>query len=241
VSDESGIVQVLWGSLERPRRGPKPGLTVERIARAAIEIADTEGLSAVSMQRVATGLGVTKMALYRYVPGKAELVALMTETAVGPPPEAEPSAGWREILARWALRLYSMFEAHPWLPEVTSGLRIMGPNELGWLDQVVGALAGTGLDGAERMDAAAVLSGHVRSIAQQSLGADGRPRRDSDRQLMEMIGRLLAQHAERFPALTSAMRDTSGGAQDNALDFGVNRILDGIAALIAQRAGRSGP
>lgn len=236
--DEPGIVQVLWGPLEPPKRGPKPGLSVEGIARAAVELADAEGLASVSMQRVATGLGVTKMALYRYVPGKSELVALMIETAVGAPPDVEPSAGWREVLAGWALAVYSRFERHPWLPEVTSGLRVMGPNELGWLDQVVGALAGTGLDGAERMDAAAVLSGHVRNIAQQSLGADGRPRRDTDRRLVEMIGRVLARHADRYPALASAL-DGGDAARDDALRFGLDRILDGIALLVAQRAGRS--
>ena len=72
-------VELLWGQPERPNRGPKPGLSVERIVRVAIEIADAEGLPAVSMQRVASEFGFTTMSLYRYVPGKNELIDLMIE------------------------------------------------------------------------------------------------------------------------------------------------------------------
>lgn len=83
--DQAGCVEVLWGPGPRPTRGPKPALSLERIARAGIEAADSDGLAAISMQRVAERLGFTKMSLYRYVPGKAELIALMTDTAIGAP------------------------------------------------------------------------------------------------------------------------------------------------------------
>jgi hypothetical protein len=53
------------------------------VADAAVDIADTDGLSAVSMQRVAAQFAVTKMALYRYVASKAELLAVLIEAAVG--------------------------------------------------------------------------------------------------------------------------------------------------------------
>jgi len=77
---------VLWGQMSTPRRGPKPTLNLETIARAGIRIADADGLAAVTMQRVAEELGATKMALYRYVPGKVEMAALMTDVAIGGPP-----------------------------------------------------------------------------------------------------------------------------------------------------------
>ena len=69
-------LDLLWGTAQRPRRGPKPSLTLERIVAEAIEHADAEGLASLSMQRLAERLGCAKMALYRYVPGKAELEAL---------------------------------------------------------------------------------------------------------------------------------------------------------------------
>ncbi|WP_258025459.1 TetR/AcrR family transcriptional regulator, partial [Streptomyces bambusae] len=80
-------VRLLWGPHPpaKPARGPKRGLTLDAVAAAGVAIADAEGLAGVSMQRVAGELGVTKMALYRYLPGKAELVALMVEAALGVP------------------------------------------------------------------------------------------------------------------------------------------------------------
>src|ERR1700759_2264183 len=88
-------LDLLWGTPARPRRGPKPSLTRERIVTAAIALADAEGLASLSMQHLAEQLGCAKMALYRYVPGKAELVALMIDEAIGEPPSPLESAGPR--------------------------------------------------------------------------------------------------------------------------------------------------
>src|SRR6266496_1701688 len=104
--ERAGSIELLWGLRTPPSRGPKPALTVERIAQAAIEIADADGFAAVSMQRVASHLGFTKMALYRYVADKAELLAIMIETAAGEPPDlGRVSGGWRPKLEEWAHRL----------------------------------------------------------------------------------------------------------------------------------------
>src|SRR5712691_3973914 len=102
-------LELLWGTRERPSRGPKPGLTLEKIVRAAIEVADAEGLAALSMRRVADQLGFTTMALYRHVPGKADLLDVMLDTVAGErTPLDDVAGGWRaklESAARqdWAL------------------------------------------------------------------------------------------------------------------------------------------
>src|SRR5215207_6107774 len=89
-------LELLWGARRRPRRGPKPSLSVEQIVSAAVEVADDEGLAALSMQRVAERLGFTTMSLYRYVPGKGELIDLMLDAAFGRPPDPEDEApNWR--------------------------------------------------------------------------------------------------------------------------------------------------
>jgi AcrR family transcriptional regulator len=81
-------MRLLWNEPAPPKRGPRPTLTLPMIAAAGIELADEGGLDAVTMEAVAQRLGLTKMALYRYVPGKAELVALMVEAGIGAPPAA---------------------------------------------------------------------------------------------------------------------------------------------------------
>ncbi|MBL1119657.1 TetR/AcrR family transcriptional regulator [Streptomyces sp. 110] len=226
-------VRLLWGPPAKPSRGPKPALSLARIAAAGVEIADAEGLGAVSMQKVAGLLDFTKMSLYRYVPGKAELVALMVEAAVGEPPQAVDGPGWREQLAAWAKQLARSFTEHPWLLDATVGPRVMGPKELGWLERVVTALDGHGLSGSERMDAAVLLTGHVRGIAEQARAA--RPGGSPETELLALLGPLVHQHADRFPALAAAMASQDG--RDQALDFGLERILDGLEVLITRRTG----
>ncbi|MEV7186054.1 TetR/AcrR family transcriptional regulator C-terminal domain-containing protein [Kitasatospora sp. NPDC093102] len=224
-------VRLLWGPPAKPTRGPKPALSLERIAAAGVEVADAEGLGAVSMQKVAGQLDFTKMSLYRYVPGKAELIALMVESAVDTPPVAPEGTGWREQLTVWAHRLAESFARHPWLLDATVGARALGPKELAWLEQVVAALDGHGLTGPERMDAAVLLTGHVRGIAAQSRAAG--PAGNPEAELLAALGTVVQEHADRFPAVAAAMSDPGG--RDQALEFGLERILDGLAALIERR------
>jgi len=222
--------EFLWRTRARPTRGPKPALSLERIADTAIGIADAQGLAAVSMERVATELGFTKMSLYRYLPGKAELVALMVERAIGEPPELG-TGDWRATLQQWAQQLLAAYLRHPWVLEATVGPRPIGPNELGWMECAVAAMAGTGLTGAERLDAIAVLAGHARMIAEQA-AATGRP----EAQLTAQITTLLRDHGDRFPALAATMTSAATeGPQEQAFSFGLDRVLDGLQLLIAQR------
>ncbi|MGY0008188.1 TetR/AcrR family transcriptional regulator [Micromonospora sp. I033] len=231
--DKRRLFELLWGTPSGPRRGPRPTLTLPAIARAGITIADAEGLDGLTMQRVAESLDVTKMALYRYVPGRAELVALMLEAAIGEPPPPPPGADWRGQLDDWARQLFDRFRRHPWAQAATVGPRLPGPNELAWVERVVAALTGTGLTGSEQLDVAVLLVGHARNLAQHA-GPDGAP--GGSREVA--FGTLVRGREERFPALDAALRDIDPNVTDQALDFGLARILDGIEALITTRATR---
>jgi AcrR family transcriptional regulator len=227
---------LLWGAPAQPRRGPRPALTLDAIARAGIEIADADGLAAVTMQRVADGLNVTKMALYRYVPGKTELVALMVEIGVGGPPERHDARqGWRSALEDWSRSLFTRFRRHPWALEATVGARVMGPNELGWMEHALAALAGTGLDGGQQLDVVVTLVGHVRNLAAQ-VAAIADPEDAPERVVDSALSALVRDRADRFPALTAALASAvAHGSQNQALDFGLKLILDGVGALLATR------
>src|ERR1700749_1723014 len=115
-------VDLLWDGPPPRTRGPKAALTLDRIADAAIAIADAEGLDAVSMQRVAADLGYTKMSLYRYLPGKSELVAAMVERALGEAPDLD-GQGWRAGLTTWARTLLETMAGHAWAQDATTGAR----------------------------------------------------------------------------------------------------------------------
>ncbi|MFI9598532.1 TetR/AcrR family transcriptional regulator C-terminal domain-containing protein [Streptomyces sp. NPDC052043] len=110
-----------------------------------------------------------------------------------------------------------------------------GPAELSWLEHAVSALEATRLGGAERMDAAVLLVGHVRGITQQARAAG--PTGDPEAQLGTVLGHLMQSHGEKFPALTGALASAArSGEQDQAWEFGLQRILDGLATLIDERA-----
>jgi AcrR family transcriptional regulator len=218
----------LWQERARPTRGPKPALTLDQIADVAIAIADAEGLAAVSMQRVAADLGYTKMSLYRYLPGKSELVAAMIERAIGEPP-AVAGTGWREGLRSWARALLAAMAGHAWAQEATTGSRPIGPNELGWTEQALRVLP-EALTGAERMDTVATVAGHVRMIAGQNAG------QNAGKAAEESLLRAMSEHADRYPAVTAAMADIAAtGGMNEAFDFGLDRILDGLEVLIRSR------
>ena len=88
-----GTVAAAWGVRERPHKGPKPALSLARIVAAAVQVADAEGLDAVSMGRVAAELGAAPMSLYRHVAGKEELLTLMVDAAWGAPPDRPQPGG----------------------------------------------------------------------------------------------------------------------------------------------------
>ncbi|MFF0625360.1 TetR/AcrR family transcriptional regulator [Streptomyces sp. NPDC004296] len=238
--DQAGSVELLWGGRGRPSRGPKPALSLERITQTAIGLADIGGLGAVSMQRVAAELDFTKMSLYRYVPGKSELVALMIDMAMGEPPEpAGATAGdWRGALRGWAEELAAVFDRHPWLLSAIVGPRVMGPHELGWTERALAALADTGLTGGEQLDAVMVVSGHIRAIAQVSvsMGVGSARAKEPEAAMSAALNELLVGRSERFPAVAAAVADAAAGAsRDQAWEFGLERILDGLEAYVARR------
>ncbi|HEV2238312.1 MAG TPA: TetR/AcrR family transcriptional regulator [Ktedonobacterales bacterium] len=236
-SDEyQRIIDLLWGVEGEPRRGPKPSLSIERIIQVAVTIADGDGLEAVSMQRVARECGVSTMALYRYVPGKAELVALMLDLGLGAPPRLDDlPGGWRPRLVVWAARLRAIFLAHPWSLAATAPPRLMGPNELAWLEAAVAALAETGLRADERVQAVLTVLLHVRGMAYYAADRAAR-QRQGDAGWDGALAGLLRTHATRLPTLAAAaaagaFASPAGDDQDDGLAL----VLDGIGQRAAER------
>lgn len=227
------MTELLWGRQPAPSRGPKPAITLTGIAEAAIRIADAEGLDAVSMQRIAGELPVTKMALYRYVPGKTELLAVMSDLAMGAPPE-RPGLAWRAALQTWAMDLYAGFTRHPWLLQSTIGRRLLGPNELAWMEQGLAALGDSGLRGGEQLDSILVITSHVRNIAQQSTTFPGHSVGLTEEEVTQSLAEILTTESDRFPNLAAALR-TAAGSENQGLEFGLDRILDGLELLISAR------
>lgn len=236
----AGLAAV-WGVRERSARGPKPALTLARIVEDGVELARSEGLGAVSMARVAKRLGVSTMALYRYVPAKDELLVLMVDAAFGPPPALDADAlGWREALASWAWAQRERVREHVWALQVPITGPPLGPNAVAWLDRALAALAGTGLEEEEKASVVLLVSGYVRSegtLVAELTAAGG----ISDAAMVSYADTLRALVSpERFPALHALLAAgvfDKADPPDKEFEFGLERILDGVAALIERREG----
>ena len=202
--DLTGEPRPAVGRPPGPRRGPKPALTHDLIARAGIAIADAEGLAA----RV-DAAGRRRPRLHRRCPCTATCPARPNSSRSWSTWRwARPPPTWRDRrLARrlraWALALLPGFLRHPWALEATTGPRVVGPNELGWMEAALAVLDGTGLGGGERMDVLAVLAGHVRSIAQQATTPDGDPGTQFGAILVEVV----RERGDRYPAVKAALAD----------------------------------
>ena len=220
----------LWSDRERWERKPRMGLSLARIAEAAVAVADKEGIDAVSMQRVAEDLGFTKMSLYRHVANKAELVKVMIDIAVGEPPDLSTIRdGWRSRLEELVRQLTQVWQQHPWIPDVTVGGRTMGPREVGWTESALSAFAGTPLTGDERLAAVFLLFGHIRNTHSKA-NAGTQPWMDTQQAAR------LERRRDTLPELTSALAAEGTALRDNGRAFGLERLYAGFAALISERS-----
>jgi AcrR family transcriptional regulator len=230
-------LDLLWGNRGRPKRERRGGLTVDRIVEAAIEIADADGLEAVSMARVADRLGFTPMALYRHVSGKDELLVLMQDAAVGPPPAFDRSLdGWRPRLERWCTELLAVFSRHPWWLYVPISPPPPTPNSMAWFELGLRALEDTALAEGDKAAIMLMLNGLVTWEAR--LAAEiGRhdPGTPDPQAVYAQVAASLATD-ERFPALGRAVR--AGILEDQSREtdfaFSLQVALDGVERLIAQ-------
>ena len=224
---------LVWGFPPPARRGPKPAHTVAGIVAAAMALADEEGVAGLSLPRIARRLDLTPTALYRYVSSKDELVLLLFDAGAGTPPDTLPDT-WREGAAAWVRALVDRYRAHPWLVDLPVRGAPVTPNLLAWLESLLGVLRATGLPAGDQLSCATLLDGYARSIA-----ALARDLAESDRtpvQSPAVVSFLYPLLAERGYPLVADML-MGGDYVDTAgldIEFGLNRILDGIARLVAE-------
>jgi AcrR family transcriptional regulator len=257
--DPRRTLELLWGRAEPPARGPKQALSIDEIVAAAIAVADTEGLGAVSMRKVAERLGKSAMGLYTYVPGKAELLDLVLDTVLGELPTDYPlDDGWRAAAERWARDGWAFYERHPWVLQISGTRAALGPHEFDVYETQLRIFDGLGLTPVEMTRVVGVLSSFVRGAAktvsdaraaEQATGVSdddwwnarnpvlGELTSDLWASRYPVSGRLA--EAQAFDQLDRAPDDTTSYLERDALDtfeFGLQRLLDGVAVYIETRS-----
>jgi AcrR family transcriptional regulator len=228
---------LVWERPEPPARPTPTPLSRERIVRAAIDIADAEGLAAVSLRKVGAALEAGPMRLYGYVSAKDELLELMVDAVYGEMASGRPaSPDWRAALRSIASRTRAAASRHPRFIGLLGGRPHLGPNALEHLETSLAALTST--PGFEDIDAAMLAFRTVNAYvigALQLQASELRAEADSGMNKSEWqmstapyIFRVI--ETGRFPCLTAVVRDASNPSPDVWFDQGLDRVLDGIAA-----------
>ncbi|MFJ8230687.1 TetR/AcrR family transcriptional regulator [Streptomyces sp. NPDC094448] len=240
--DIARTLELMWGLGERPTRGPKPGLTLDAIVDKGIAVADAEGLAAVSMRRIANELGTGTMSLYRYVPGKAELLDLMLDKVSDPgdwetgPDEEEP--GWREALEEMARGYLTLYQEHPWLLRINQARTVLGPSTVRSLDVALYTLRGMLLTDPEKISVIisvqSLVSGVARMIADAEEAAEQTGLSHADFWGAQEPFLDAAMESGRFPLVAGLREDTFTQEFDH-LAFGVRHLLAGLDALMRER------
>ena len=146
------------------------------IARTAAQIADSEGLEAVSMRRVAGDLGVSAMALYRHVAGRRELLLLMADAVRSPSMLPEGKHRWQDMLAHMADTLWQTFSAHPWLLGIVlSPRRLLNLAAPADVERLLSSLSAAGLTEDEGFDCLLGVSAAVIGTVSIAAAADPVP------------------------------------------------------------------
>ncbi|MGE7389994.1 TetR/AcrR family transcriptional regulator [Streptomyces sp. NPDC004126] len=228
--------EVIWARPQRAGRGPRPAHSRDSIAAEAVRIADAEGIEAVSMRRVAAGIGAGTMSLYNYVPRKEDLYELMVDAVSAEYDLAPPTGRWREDLLALARQTRDVMHRHPWLPRLLSPVHGFSPNALRYLEHSLACLEPLEASGAEKLELIAAVNGTVATFVAGELALAERARSLPWSEAAEegvrtaWLGSRLA--TGEYPRLTAALTEgtpvtAAGTDMTDVFDRAVSRLLAG--------------
>jgi AcrR family transcriptional regulator len=222
-------------------RGPKQRVSVDEVIRAAITVADEEGLPAFSMRKVADRLGLKLMSIYTYVPGRSELIGLMVDEVAGErelPPHRGPL---RERITEMARQLWDEFHRHPWLLQVENSRPWIGPNVSDRYEWQLAAIEGAGFTDLEMDQVVTLLIGFTAAAARASVDARRTAAQSqmSDAEWWAINAPVLERVMSGAAYPISGRVGQAAGQEYNAISdpersfrFGLDRILDGLSDLL---------
>ena len=228
---------------EAARRAPgrRGGFSREAVVATAVRIADAEGLAGLSMRRVAGDLGTSTMALYRHVPSKGDLVRLMTDVGFGEAHAGRPPETGGINSPMRPAPLWATYRRHPWMARAMASFIRPDPmpEAMKYTEWNLRALRGTGLGVHQIMHAHLALIAFVQGLG-VAMELEGHALQDTgvsnDEWMDRNGGRFAAIVAGGgYPVLTSIFEHEPFELDlDSLFGFGLDRLLDGIAVIIAE-------
>lgn len=216
-------------------RGPRARVTTGDVVEAALRLADTAGLTAVTIRRLADALDVSAMSIYTHVNSRDDLLVLMVDAAHSAVPRPSYGRlGWRARVQRVAESNLSLLQSRPWLHDVVDPRTALGPGTIAKYDHELAALTPLGLDPVS-CDASLTFVLDFVAASARALRLDPRAGELAEH-WPEWSTRLTAYLGQDFPlaqGIGAAAGEAMGAAADplHAWDFGLVRVLDALGAL----------
>lgn len=223
-----------WWTKSRVQR--KRALNSDRIIEAGMALLDRDGIEGLSMRRLGAELGSGATSVYWHVPNKEALLDLIVDRYMAEANGAtrhDPGATWRAELAAHALALRVVLEGHPAAANLLASRAPVGPEGLRFMEGVMGALAAAGFGGRQRALAYAALTGYtigqvVLELRKAPNTPTGRPSRGHHLQRLGVLLRDVPRG--RFPGVFESAADLAELTDDEAFEYGLQRMLDGLEA-----------
>ena len=212
-------------------------LSREKVLAAAFTIADTKGLSALTMRALASAVGVEPMSLYYHVNGKEDILdgimdAVYAEMTL-PRPDFGADGGWRAEIRIRSISMRQAFNHHPWALALMSTCVTHGPATLTHYNAMLGTFRAGGFTAQQIVCAYAVIDSYVFGFALQETSSIGRSKDG-----LQGLTRLVAEGPEamlypHYTAFANELRGQSDYTFADFFEFGLDTVLDGIAGLVS--------
>ncbi len=233
--------QLIWERPEPPRRRAPSALSRERIVGAAIAIADSDGIAAVSFRSVGAALDAGPMRLYGYLSTKEELLELMIDGVYGEiATDVAKDKKWRGALRKAAHRMRRATRKHPWFIELLGSRPHHGPNALAHRESAFAVL--TRSRGFEDIDVAtqalrvvnAYVVGAIQCEASELLRktVGGVSERNWHAATASYLQGML--DTGRYPNLSRVVHNAAHLSSEAVFDEGLEYVLDGIAGRLTR-------
>jgi AcrR family transcriptional regulator len=215
-----------------PHPEPRTPLTRERVLRAAVVLADEDGIESLTMRSLGVRLGVEAMSLYNHVANKDDILDGMVDLVVGEIDLPSDTVDWKGAMRRRAISAQAVFSVHPWASALIDSRESSGLKRLRYFDWVIGTLRRAGFSIELALHAFSLLDSYIYGFGRQqfnmSAGSGAEPE-----EMAEAF--LRAIPADEYPYLREMVVEyamSSGYDEGADFEFGLGLILDGLQRLL---------
>jgi AcrR family transcriptional regulator len=212
-------------------RDGRPPLTRDRVVAAAVELADVDGIDALSMRALARSLGVEAMSLYHHVANKNDLLDGMVDAVFAELDRPEPGAPWREAIRDRCTSLRAALLRHPWAVGRLDSRRTPGMATLDHHDAVIGCLRLGGFSVRAAALAFASIDAFVFGFVVQELGLPMEPGEDTAMLAAEILASVPADTLPHLAEMVAEHVGLAGYTFAAEFEPGLDLVLDGLARL----------